>query len=67
MVEELRLALQCYGSRQRPTLNQSCTKCSPGTTYVPGALNMSHLNGVQYNLGLMLGLKLYSFFFLGAI
>lgn len=35
MAEELRFAVRCHGSRQRPALRRSCVKCSPGTTYVP--------------------------------
>ncbi|XP_075215419.1 glutamate receptor ionotropic, kainate 2 [Lycorma delicatula] len=45
MAEELRFAVRCHGSRQRPALKRSCTRCSPGTTYVPAALEMPHLNG----------------------
>lgn len=46
MAEELRFAIRCHASRQRPALKRSCTRCSPGTTYVPAALEMSHINGV---------------------
>lgn len=37
MAEELRFAVKCHGSRQRPALKRNCTKCSPGqhTTFVP--------------------------------
>lgn len=45
MAEELRFAIRCHGSRQRPALKRSCTKCSPGTTYVPG---MAQINGVSF-------------------
>lgn len=45
MAEELRFAIRCHGSRQRPALKRSCTKCSPGTTYVPG---MAQINGVRF-------------------
>ncbi|XP_069680346.1 glutamate receptor ionotropic, kainate 2 isoform X1 [Periplaneta americana] len=45
MAEELRFAVRCHGSRQRPALKRSCTRCSPGTTYVPAALEMPHING----------------------
>ncbi|XP_063237622.1 glutamate receptor ionotropic, kainate 2 isoform X1 [Bacillus rossius redtenbacheri] len=45
MAEELRFAVRCHGSRQRPALRRSCTRCSPGTTYVPAALEMPHING----------------------
>jgi len=47
MAEELRFAVRCHGSRQRPALKRSCTRCSPGTTYVPAALEMPHINGVS--------------------
>ncbi|CAH0390027.1 unnamed protein product, partial [Bemisia tabaci] len=46
MAEELRFAVRCHGSRQRPALKRSCTRCSPATTYVPAALELPlHLNG----------------------
>ncbi|KAF7274109.1 hypothetical protein GWI33_013211 [Rhynchophorus ferrugineus] len=45
MAEELRFAMRCHGSRQRPALRRSCTRCSPATTYVPAALDLPHLNG----------------------
>ncbi|KAG5677547.1 hypothetical protein PVAND_007299 [Polypedilum vanderplanki] len=37
MAEELRFAVRCHGSRQRPALKRNCVKCSPGGqhTYVP--------------------------------
>lgn len=44
MAEELRFAIRCHGSRQRPALKRNCIKCTPGTTYVPGMSH--HLNGV---------------------
>ena len=47
MAEELRFAIRCHGSRQRPALKRSCTRCSPGTTYVPAALEIQHINGVN--------------------
>ncbi|KAF5284017.1 hypothetical protein FQR65_LT13624 [Abscondita terminalis] len=46
MAEELRFAVRCHGSRQRPALRRSCTRCSPATTYVPAALDLPHINGV---------------------
>ncbi|XP_066156860.1 glutamate receptor ionotropic, kainate 2 isoform X1 [Euwallacea fornicatus] len=45
MAEELRFAMRCHGSRQRPALRRSCTRCSPATTYVPAALDLPHING----------------------
>lgn len=47
MAEELRFAVRCHGSRQRPALRRSCNRCSPATTYVPAALDLPHLNGVR--------------------
>ena len=60
MAEELRFAMHCHASKQRPALRRSCAKCMPGTTYVPaasasglhgcgGAVGMPHISGVQYN------------------
>ncbi|GFG36474.1 hypothetical protein Cfor_11813 [Coptotermes formosanus] len=40
MTEELCFALRCHGSRQRPALKRQCSKCMPGTTYVPAALDL---------------------------
>ncbi|CRK95896.1 CLUMA_CG009342, isoform A [Clunio marinus] len=41
MAEELRFAVRCHGSRQRPALKRNCTKCSPGAhTYVPSTFNL---------------------------
>lgn len=49
MAEELRFAVRCHGSRQRPALKRNCTKCSPGgTTYVPTSFGMPHYNGVSF-------------------
>ncbi|XP_045462381.1 glutamate receptor ionotropic, kainate 2 isoform X3 [Harmonia axyridis] len=45
MAEELRFAMRCHGSRQRPALRRSCARCSPASTYVPAALDLPHLNG----------------------
>ncbi|KAK6633919.1 hypothetical protein RUM44_004526 [Polyplax serrata] len=45
MAEELRFAMRCHGSRQKPALKRSCAKCSPGATYVPAALDIPNLNG----------------------
>ncbi|KAL0280927.1 UNVERIFIED_CONTAM: hypothetical protein PYX00_002077 [Menopon gallinae] len=56
MAEELRFAVRCHGSRQRPALKRSCTRCSPGTTYVPAALDMPHLNG-ESNVMPMIDMK----------
>jgi hypothetical protein len=57
MAEELRFAVRCHGSRQRPALKRSCTRCSPGTTYVPAALEIPHINGVSEYLHPSLGLN----------
>lgn len=43
MADELRFAVRCHGSRQRPALKRTCVKCNQSTTFVPGTL--SHLNG----------------------
>ncbi|GLV33810.1 uncharacterized protein CBL_11303 [Carabus blaptoides fortunei] len=37
---ELCFALRCRGSRQRPALKRQCSKCLPGTTYVPAVLDI---------------------------
>lgn len=50
MAEELRFAVRCHGSRQRPALRRSCNRCSPATTYVPAALDLPHLNGVSLHV-----------------
>lgn len=42
MAEELCFALRCRGSRQRPALKRQCSKCVPGTTYVPAAFDLPH-------------------------
>ena len=49
MGEELRFALRCQGSRQRPTLRRSCVRCTPPShTYVPTNHDVPHLHGVSY-------------------
>nr|CAD7423217.1 unnamed protein product [Timema monikensis] len=40
MAEELCFALRCRGSRQKPALKRQCSKCIPGTTYVPAVLDL---------------------------
>ncbi|XP_039277725.1 glutamate receptor ionotropic, kainate 2 isoform X10 [Nilaparvata lugens] len=40
MLEELCFALRCRGSRQRPALKRQCSKCLPGTTYVPATFDL---------------------------
>uniref|UniRef100_A0A336LKS7 CSON010117 protein n=1 Tax=Culicoides sonorensis TaxID=179676 RepID=A0A336LKS7_CULSO len=57
MANELRFAVKCHGSRQRPALKRSCAKCNPNTTYVPGTL--SHLNGEIFQEMQMVDLKKY--------
>lgn len=61
MAEELRFAMHCHASKQRPALRRNCAKCMTGATYVPGAsavgihgsgggaVSMPHISGVQYN------------------
>jgi hypothetical protein len=34
MAEELRFAMRCRGSRQKPALRRSCSRCSPENTWV---------------------------------
>lgn len=62
MAEELRFALRCRGSRQRPALKRNCIKCTPGTTYVPGMSH--HLNGVSITSVVVNSAKNLLFFFL---
>ncbi|CAL4124820.1 unnamed protein product, partial [Meganyctiphanes norvegica] len=40
MAEELRFAMRCHGSRQRPALKRNCSRCAPGNTYVPATVNL---------------------------
>nr|XP_045621985.1 glutamate receptor ionotropic, kainate 2-like [Procambarus clarkii] len=48
MAEELRFALRCHGSRQRPALKRNCQQCVPGTTHVPeGTTDLPQANGVS--------------------
>ena len=47
MAEELRFAMRCHGSRQRPALKRNCSRCTPGTTYVPATNNLTQANGVS--------------------
>lgn len=50
MAEELRFAVRCHGSRQRPALKRNCVKCSPGQhTYVPSSFGLPHHYGVIYS------------------
>lgn len=48
MAEELRFAVRCHGSRQRPALKRNCVKCSPAGqhTYVPSSFALPHHFGV---------------------
>ncbi|XP_055331757.1 glutamate receptor ionotropic, kainate 2-like isoform X2 [Paramacrobiotus metropolitanus] len=51
MVEELRFAVRCRGSRQKPTLRRQCSQCIPNhTTYVPN--NLEFLGPEAHNGGL---------------
>ncbi|KAL7047475.1 hypothetical protein ACKWTF_002928 [Chironomus riparius] len=65
MAEELRFAVRCHGSRQRPALKRNCVKCSPAgqNTYVPSSFALPHHFGqeIQYqNVALpMMELKKY--------
>uniref|UniRef100_A0A1A9WRS3 Glutamate receptor ionotropic, kainate 2 n=1 Tax=Glossina brevipalpis TaxID=37001 RepID=A0A1A9WRS3_9MUSC len=61
MAEELRFAMHCHTSKQRPAMKHNCAKCMPASTYVPQGPTTSasvtsglagiphHLSGVQYN------------------
>uniref|UniRef100_A0A1A9UIH8 Glutamate receptor ionotropic, kainate 2 n=1 Tax=Glossina austeni TaxID=7395 RepID=A0A1A9UIH8_GLOAU len=61
MAEELRFAMHCHTSKQRPSTKHNCAKCMPASTYVPQGPTTSasvtsglagiphHLSGVQYN------------------
>ncbi|XP_026678348.1 glutamate receptor ionotropic, kainate 2-like [Diaphorina citri] len=57
MAEELRFAIRCHGSRQRPALKRGCVRCSPGTTYVPAGLDMPHMNGQDSGILPMMEIK----------
>jgi len=43
MAEELRFAMRCHGSRQKPALRRSCSRCSPEGTYVPSTVDFPPL------------------------
>ncbi|XP_076356975.1 glutamate receptor ionotropic, kainate 2-like isoform X2 [Tachypleus tridentatus] len=47
MGEELKFAVRCRGSRRRPALRRQCSKCIPGTTYVPAAMEVPQENGIM--------------------
>ncbi|XP_023228291.1 glutamate receptor ionotropic, kainate 2-like [Centruroides sculpturatus] len=47
MAQELRFAVKCRASRQRPALRRQCSKCIPGTTYVPAAMEVPQENGIM--------------------
>ncbi|XP_036334925.1 glutamate receptor ionotropic, kainate 2-like isoform X1 [Rhagoletis pomonella] len=51
MAEELRYAMHCHTSKQRPSLNRKCVKCTPDSTYVPAELGsgIPNASGVHYN------------------
>ncbi|XP_037281611.2 glutamate receptor ionotropic, kainate 2 isoform X1 [Rhipicephalus microplus] len=54
MAEELRFAVRCRASRQRPALRRQCSKCLPTTapnTYVPSAMDLhAQENGIMQML-----------------
>lgn len=51
MTEELRFAVKCSASRQRPVLRRQCSKCLVGSTYVPSGLEVPiETNGVLTGL-----------------
>lgn len=47
MLEELRFAVYCKGSRQRPALKRQCSRCVPSSTYVPAGVEMPQENGIM--------------------
>ncbi|KAL7636661.1 UNVERIFIED_CONTAM: hypothetical protein RMT77_012408 [Armadillidium vulgare] len=47
MAEELRFAMKCHGSKQKPALRRNCNRCPPNTTYVPASIDVPHANGVS--------------------
>ncbi|XP_053968059.1 glutamate receptor ionotropic, kainate 2-like isoform X2 [Anastrepha ludens] len=51
MAEELRFAMHCHTSKQRPSLKRNCVKCAPDSTYVPVDLGsgIPNISGVHYN------------------
>ena len=56
MAEELRFAMRCHGSRQKPALRRSCSRCSPEGTYVPAAVDsfppvVSSVSGNDHTIG----------------
>jgi glutamate receptor, ionotropic, invertebrate len=52
MAEELRFAIRCHGSRQRPALKRNCVKCSPAGqhTYVPSSFGLP----IQHHFGVIM-------------
>lgn len=68
MAEELRFAVRCHGSRQRPALKRNCVKCSPAgqNTYVPSSFALPHHFGVishEQTFDFFMTLDTPSFFF----
>ncbi|XP_059353544.1 glutamate receptor ionotropic, kainate 2-like isoform X3 [Daphnia carinata] len=58
MGEELRFALRCQGSRQRPTLRRSCLRCTPPShTYVPTNHDVPSLHGQENGIMPMIELR----------
>ncbi|XP_045026271.1 glutamate receptor ionotropic, kainate 2 [Daphnia magna] len=58
MGEELRFALRCQGSRQRPTLRRSCLRCTPPShTYVPTNHDVPPLHGQENGVMPMIELR----------
>ncbi|KAL5288900.1 GRIK1 family protein [Megaselia abdita] len=50
MAEELRFAMHCHGSKQRPALKRTCHKCVPSSTYVPAdVIALPEKHSVNYN------------------
>ncbi|CAG0916424.1 unnamed protein product [Notodromas monacha] len=47
MMSELKFAMRCSASRQRPTLHRTCSRCLPTSTYVPASLDPQQENGLM--------------------
>ncbi|XP_040577875.1 glutamate receptor ionotropic, kainate 2 isoform X3 [Lepeophtheirus salmonis] len=63
MTEELRFAIRCYGSRQKPALRRSCSQCSPDDTYVPVIEDFSNTSQSENkisNSAILYGLESFS-------
>ena len=48
MAEELRFAMRCHGSRQKPALRRSCSRCSPGKYFSEMHIYFCHCPFCEY-------------------